>query len=284
MKKICIIWLLILFAFSFKSTQAQDMSEAQRKERCENNKNRIAELETELRIIYADLSQTMEKKEIVDAKGKINYLEKMRYKHFDRDRSGLGDIGKDEWIKIERIAAQYNFNFKDCEKRRPKTLEVPMCLMDLSDLIEKKIKKAVSMQNLRPALIKKRHENEKLLASHKNNLIVLRCNEATITPDFNYSRLSGTWQSDWGPVDLNVSPNSVTGSWKQSGTGTGQITGGSFDGKTKKLSFKYSQAWNKKTGKVNLTLSETNAGYVLNGSWGHDDGSNSGNWSLKKNK
>src|SRR6185503_12672588 len=74
---------------------------------------------------------------------------------------------------------------------------------------------------------------------------------------FDYSKLSGTWQSDWGPVTLRVSKNGVSGSWKQTATDIGQITGGSFDEKTKTLTFTYSQAWNKKTGKVSLVFSET---------------------------
>lgn len=98
------------------------------------------------------------------------------------------------------------------------------------------------------------------------------------------SIISGNWESNWGPVQLNVGKTSISGSWEQGGDGIGQITGGSFNVNTNILSYTYSQPWNKKTGKVTLVLSETPTRYQLIGSWQHDDGSANGSWSMKKAK
>ncbi len=70
------LWLLFLL-LSFSAT-AQDLTDAQRLERCQNNKNRLAELETQLRVVDAELSQTWSKKEIEDARNKMVFVKKLR--------------------------------------------------------------------------------------------------------------------------------------------------------------------------------------------------------------
>ena len=70
-----IIALVLLFPVTATS---QELTDAQKEERCQNNTNRIAELETELRLITAELSETMEKKEIEDEKNNIVFIKKLK--------------------------------------------------------------------------------------------------------------------------------------------------------------------------------------------------------------
>ena len=211
------------------------LSDAERMERCTNNKNRLAELETQLSVVDAELSQTMSKKEIEDARNKMVFVKKVGYTDvYSSNR------------ELYKIAAQYNFDWEKCmeyfiaEHRKP-----PICLKDLEKIIADKIDKAVSLQNKKPELLNKKSEIDQQIASHRNNLIALRCNETSITQadDFDYSKLSGTWGSNFGPMQLNVSKGSASGSWNQGSGSIGQITGGSFDPNTKILSLTYSQKW-----------------------------------------
>ena len=113
----------ILFSFSARS---QQLTEAQKQERCQNNKNRITELETQLRVIDAELSQTMTKKEIEDARTQMVHIRWMKNsKNMPTD---------DAWKKLDMIAAQYNFRYKDCLKSNLDRL-YPQSQVDLSSCI-----------------------------------------------------------------------------------------------------------------------------------------------------
>lgn len=67
MKKIFKLFAALIFLVLICLSQPvkAQLSDAERQERCQNNKNRIAELETQLQVINADLSASMAKKEIV---------------------------------------------------------------------------------------------------------------------------------------------------------------------------------------------------------------------------
>lgn len=65
----------LLFPFY---AQSQDLTDAQRPERCQNNKNRMAELETQLKVINADLSASMTKKEMDYTPRKVGFCKKVK--------------------------------------------------------------------------------------------------------------------------------------------------------------------------------------------------------------
>ena len=53
---------------------SQELTEVQKKERCQNNKNRIVELETQLKVIDADFSASMTIKEMEDARNEMVFV------------------------------------------------------------------------------------------------------------------------------------------------------------------------------------------------------------------
>ncbi len=72
-----IIASLLLFPITAHS---QDLTEEQKKERCQNNKNRIVELESQLSVINADLSASMTKEEMEDARTQMTFVRSMKNK------------------------------------------------------------------------------------------------------------------------------------------------------------------------------------------------------------
>jgi hypothetical protein len=161
---------LLFLLFSIDAT-AQDLTEAQRLERCQNNKNRIAELIPQLRDIETQLAQTMSTKEI------------------DKHREQLALVRKfkqaSSWdpIAVQRIAANYNFNMDECITKNYKN-HYPtssFCLKELENIIVKKIDIALSLENKRPYLLGKKTELGKQLTEHQNNLIALGCNQVSGT-------------------------------------------------------------------------------------------------------
>jgi hypothetical protein len=263
------------------TAHSQDLTEEEKKERCQNNKNRIAEFEAELKIITAELSQTMEKKEIEDARTQM--VDVRRMKNLSRSGTAL------DWKKYDMISAQYNFKNKDCFDTNYNIEDVNayvVCLDKLEKIIAKKIDKAESLN--RPALLAKKNETEKLLAAHRNNLVALGC-DAPKKDDGSFdSKLSGYWELESGSpyggnTQLAVTNGVVSGSSQRNANAVIKITGGSYDAATKKLSITYIQEWSKRTGKAYFDFGENSANYILTGTW-VDDVSGRGTWIMMKKK
>jgi hypothetical protein len=268
---VSLVQVIIASAVLFPVTaSSQDLPETQRLERCRNNKNRITELDKELAVINEDLLHAWTEKEIEDARTQMVFVKKIYASKYPSN---------EEITEIRRIAAKYNFSFKECTD----------CYAKLQEIIAKKIDKAMSLN--RPELLAKKNEIEKQLASHRNNLIALRCIQTT----FDLSIFAaGTWEKDielgtqyFGfPVQFfHVEKNSVRGEWGRSSSGkNGKITGGSFDEVTGMLSFTFVQSKDKKTGTATLYLTETATHYKLRGTCRLDDGSGNGGLMWEKLK
>lgn len=66
--------------------------------------------------------------------------------------------------------------------------------------------------------------------------------------------LTGYWSDDWGYKIVLNDGGSITGTFT-SGNNVGNITGGSYDASTCKVTLTYEEPWKKGTGKAELTLS-----------------------------
>ena len=172
-----IITTSILFPVTAKS---QDLPEAQRIERCQNNKNRIAELEKQLRVVNADLSAFMGPKERDDVKTHLAYVRTLYEREKDMD-----------WHQYDMVSAQYNFKNKDCASKRTEVEARPFkCIAELEKIITDKLNKAATLQNKRPQLISRKNEIDNQLSAHRNNLVALRCDE---TSSAGTCTLAGKW-------------------------------------------------------------------------------------------
>lgn len=179
------------------------MSDAQRQERCQNNKNRIAELETQLKIIDAELSNTMTKREMEDTRTQMTFVRQLKH---------LGYYSTDDMNKLDRISVQYNLNQRDCFEQnlgKAKTGASSFCLTELEKIISAKIDKATALQNKRPDLVNKKNEINKQIATHRSNLIAFGCNN-TVS-----SNWSGVYTN--GNVLVTLSGNAASGTYKNDG-------------------------------------------------------------------
>lgn len=78
--------------------------------------------------------------------------------------------------------------------------------------------------------------------------------------------ITGVWTSDYGQVRFTGSNASLGGTWDQQ-QGRGQITGGQYDPRTKRLFFYYTQSWNQMNGRADFTLTESGSEATLAGNW-----------------
>jgi hypothetical protein len=95
------------------------------------------------------------------------------------------------------------------------------------------------------------------------------------------ARIAGTWNSKYGTVILNISPDGgISGFWNQD-KGQGTISNGLFVGN--RLEFSYHEPWNQANGTA-LFMLESN-GRALTGRWTERDGQGkdtSGDWILTR--
>ena len=94
-----IITLALLFSVAANS---QYLSPEQKQQRCQNNKDRLAELEKQLGTVNAELLTIPEKKEIEDARSEMVFVNKL-------SRGGGISIIEEE-NRLARIGAKYNFD------------------------------------------------------------------------------------------------------------------------------------------------------------------------------
>jgi hypothetical protein len=95
--------------------------------------------------------------------------------------------------------------------------------------------------------------------------------------------IGGTWNSNWGPVTLQIGADSkVSGTWKQA-EGIGTLKDSAYDPAARTFVFSMEQPWNRATGKATFKLSSDNK--TLDGSWSitRADGTNdAGSWNLTR--
>ena len=67
-----------IYGFILGSLHSQDLSDEQRKERCQNNKNRVAELEIQLRVVNTQLANAMTQQEIDTARSQMVFVRRVK--------------------------------------------------------------------------------------------------------------------------------------------------------------------------------------------------------------
>jgi len=142
----------------------KDPTEDQGLDRCQNNKERIAELEKQARVVNADLSFAWTKKEIQEAKNKMAFV-----KTWSEQRQLLAT----ERSQLDEICKEYEFNYDDCTWK----MSQQNCLGSLERTIGEKIDRAKSLD--RAALLAKQKDLEAQISKHRNNLIALGCDGKT---------------------------------------------------------------------------------------------------------
>ena len=183
------LWLFFLL-LSFNAS-AQDLTDAQRLERCQNNKNRLTELEKQSAIVNAELRKIPEKKEIDDARDNMIFIKKLGS---DYRIVNVEKLSEKQKLLYRKILSLYNFDIGDCYDNS--SANFTSCIVGLYTTIVQKIDKGSALLLQRPALVKQKQDIDKQIASHRNNIIALGCDKTSFngnTPNLNLSTFLQGW-------------------------------------------------------------------------------------------
>ena len=195
------LWLFFLL-LSFNAS-AQDLTDAQRLERCQNNKNRLTELEKQSAIVNAELRKIPEKKEIDDARDNMIFIKKLETDRIDNVKK----LSEKQKLLYRKILSLYNFDIGDCYDNS--SANFTSCIVGLYTTIVQKIDKGSALLLQRPALVKQKQDIDKQIASHRNNIIALGCDKTSFNG--NTPNLAGTWKGlNWV---YEITQNGTAFSW-----------------------------------------------------------------------
>ncbi len=179
--KTCFFFIPILILCFLQIASAQ-LSPAERMERCQNNKNRLAELEKQQRVLSAELSKWGSPEEINRAIEDMLYIRKQW--SFHANYVPVKGIDDDELARekenILRAARKYFFDIETCaneqfEKLKSDKKSWVVCFKQLENVIGKKIDAAKTNEEKRAAFAEEKIAVDKQIANHRTNLIALNC-------------------------------------------------------------------------------------------------------------
>ena len=174
--------IFLLLVSSAKPLKAQ-ISDADRLERCQNNKNRITELESRLRAIDTEIAESMGERQLEDARSHLVFIKSIRLKKAKMNRT-----------KFDRITSIYNFKFQECfyaSKEASEDEPFNFCAAKLENVIAAKIDKTLSLD--KSALQAEKKEIDRQIAMHRTNLIALDCDKPSASGS---CKLEGQWTQD----------------------------------------------------------------------------------------
>ncbi len=218
------VFFLISFMSFLQHGHAQ-LSDAEKQERCKNNKIRIADLEAQIQGIDADLSFSMGEKQLEDTRTQLVYIKSIRYGKAKMDA-----------VKFNRISANHNFNLQDCIDAARGSNRDPYgtCLANLEKKIAAKIDKSLSYN--RPRLLAQKEEVNKQLEAYRNNLKSLGC-DGQAGGQAGGCQAEGSWAQDTpgiGPTTWQINSD---GTANETGIGYAQGTA-TLTGKTLRIDWK----------------------------------------------
>ena len=193
------LWLFFLL-LSFNAS-AQDLTAEQRLERCQNNKNRLAELEKQSAIVSAELRKIPEKKEIDEARDYMIFIKRLKTQNINDLRA----LTEKENLLYKKILIQFKLNLRECYDLNRYFLS---CIYELYNTITQNIDKGSALLEQRPDLLDQKKDIDKQIAFHRNNISALGCDRAS----GNTPNITGTWKGlNWV---YEITLNGTAFSWK----------------------------------------------------------------------
>ena len=188
MKYLLLIISYIFFPTLIQTARAQ-LGDAEKSERCENNKKRLAELQAQLEQLNIQLLNMPERKQIEDER--TDMTEANRLRNLYKKERHPADAEEAEAVKvdIERLRAKYNYS---CARALYSN-----CADGLYNFLAKKIDREEKIIPGRSALLQTRTDLEKQIAFHKNNITALGCDAYNIA-------IAGNWTYHDNTSDFTV--------------------------------------------------------------------------------
>ena len=269
-----------LFLISPVYATGQDLSEAQRRERCENNRKYLAGYDRQLEAIEAKLKWTMSDEEF--ARARVH--EKFLYNLLDLNVPAAvaappREVEEEQVAKLKELSSLYEL---DEQKYCPRGLKAyyserrtshSECLWQLADAIGRRISTAERANYERDELNKQRTQLQRQRAVHQSRLDELGCGPGTEPEKSGCQGFAGAWNTSYGTMTFTRSGNQITSSYDFDG---GNIRGTlSEDGRT--LIGTYTETSAKGTFRFTLAAD----GKSFSGTWNRTSGTMeppSGKW------
>jgi len=243
-----------LFLISPVCAIGQDLSEAQRRERCENNRRYLADYDRQLEAIEARLQLTMSDEELARARAHFKFA----WNILQNGRNESAAVREEQVAKLEELSTLYEF---DEQKYCPQGFKIYYfdCMTRLTDVIRRRIETAEQANSQRDELYEKRKQLQRQRAVHQSRLDELGCAQESELQKRGCQGFAGSWKTTFGTMTFERSGNQITSSYDfDGGNIRGTISG---DGRT-----------------LTGTYSETSAKGTFRFSLGADGKSFSGNW------
>jgi hypothetical protein len=248
-----------LFLISPVCAIGQDLSEAQRRERCENNRRYLADYDRQLEAIEAKLHLTMNEEELARARAHSDFV----WNLYLKGRNTNPAVREEQMAKIEELSTLYEFDpLKSCPRGLVYSTDFypTDCLKRLHDVIRQRIETAKQANSQIDELHKQRTQLQRQRAVHQSRLDELGCGQESEPQKGGCQGFAGAWKTTFGTMTFERRGNQITSSYDFDG---GNIRGTlSGDGRT-----------------LTGTYSETSAKGIFRFSLAADGKSFSGNWS-----
>jgi hypothetical protein len=243
-----------LFLISPVYAIGQDLSEAQRRERCENNRKYLADYDRQLDEVEAKLNLTMTDEELARAKANFDFASNI----LQWGRNENPTVREEQVAKLEELSTLYEFDEK---KYCPQGFKIYYfdCMTRLTDVIRRRIETAKQANSQRDALYEKRKQLQTQRAVHQSRLDQLGCGQESEPPKSGCQGFAGAWKTTFGTMTFERSGNQITSSYDFDGGNIRGIISG--DGRT-----------------LTGTYTETSAKGTFRFSLGADGKSFSGGW------
>jgi hypothetical protein len=218
----CFLIITGLFICLARNGYAQE--DPKNKERCENNRKMLADQESKLKAVNADLSKVPEPKELEDARDHMLFIRTYKNKP-----SLIYAMSEEEKKTLNRVMGRYHFSFEDCSKG-PNASPPGVCMTELYNLIVKKIDNGKILISKKPELLQQKKEIEEKIRFHRNNLDALGCDKSEITAK---ESITGHWRitqgSYTGTLTVTQNQGSLSGTMSWDNHQNGRIESGNFN-------------------------------------------------------
>ena len=247
----------------------QDLSEAQRRERCENNRRYIADYDRQLEPIEAKLKSTMSDEELARAQANFNFARYILRWGDDENAA----VKEEQVARLEELSRLYGL---DQQKYCPRGFKVyhGNCVVRLAEVIRLRIEAAKQANPQRDELNKQRTQLQKQRAIHQSRLDELGCGPGSEPQKSGCQGFAGAWKTTFGTMTFERQGNQITSSYDFDGGNIRGILSG--DGRT--LTGTYTETEAKGTFRFSLAAD----GKSFSGNWTRTSGTReppNGEWS-----
>lgn len=247
----------LLLLLSPSMMRAQDLSDAERQERCDNNKARLPELEQQAQTLQTEVSYTAASE--VRARNGLALFNRALV-----DPQARESLFRQDWLRTPRAreltAEKFDLEWKD------EYDDNTVFLRDLRDASIRQVERVKYVLTHKTEMQQQQADLNRQIASHRNNLVVFKC-DGLGGGDQDWS---GTWTRTDGVETVNVlgGGGSISATFQYQGgdfSGNGQWSNCRLTGSTVACDFNANHDDSTKSGTRKGTVKMTLSGNTMSG-------------------